>query len=232
MRQIVYNAGYEPAVVIGRVRESRSATLGFNALTGRYEDLLASMVVDASDVLCAGLRTAASVAVSVLRAGVSVREAVPPPRLTEFERKYAKQGGYIATQSLALPEEMAGDDDSLLAYALLRGADEAGPLVAERTYVLETGLTRVRKTQTGAGSEREERSLELYVLVAVNCAALPETLIEAELFGYRPGAFTGASRDGAPGRIREAHGGTLFLDEIGDMPLAMQSRLVRQPEWR
>ncbi|RYE72956.1 MAG: AAA family ATPase, partial [Oxalobacteraceae bacterium] len=63
--------------------------------------------------------------------------------------------------------------------------------------------------------------------VAVNCAALPETLIEAELFGYCPGAFTGANRHGAPGRIREAHGGTLFLDEIGDMPLAMQARLLR-----
>jgi transcriptional regulator with PAS, ATPase and Fis domain len=63
--------------------------------------------------------------------------------------------------------------------------------------------------------------------VPVNCAALPETLIEAELFGYRPGAYTGAGRDGAPGRIREAHGGTLFLDEIGDMPLPMQARLLR-----
>ncbi len=63
--------------------------------------------------------------------------------------------------------------------------------------------------------------------VAVNCAALPETLIESELFGYRPGAFTGASREGAPGRIREADGGVLFLDEIGDMPLAMQGRLLR-----
>ncbi|MBK7616149.1 MAG: sigma-54-dependent Fis family transcriptional regulator [Burkholderiales bacterium] len=63
--------------------------------------------------------------------------------------------------------------------------------------------------------------------VAVNCAALPETLIESELFGYRPGAFTGAHRDGAPGRIREADGGVLFLDEIGDMPLAMQGRLLR-----
>ena len=63
--------------------------------------------------------------------------------------------------------------------------------------------------------------------VAVNCAALPETLIEAELFGYQGGAFTGARREGAPGRIREAHGGTLFLDEIGDMPLAMQARLLR-----
>ncbi|OZA28460.1 MAG: sigma-54-dependent Fis family transcriptional regulator [Hydrogenophilales bacterium 17-61-9] len=62
--------------------------------------------------------------------------------------------------------------------------------------------------------------------VTVNCAALPETLIEAELFGYVPGAFTGARREGSPGRIREAHGGTLFLDEIGDMPLAMQARLL------
>lgn len=63
--------------------------------------------------------------------------------------------------------------------------------------------------------------------VAVNCATIPENLIESELFGYAPGAFTGARKEGSPGRIRAAQGGTLFLDEIGDMPLAQQARLLR-----
>jgi transcriptional regulator of acetoin/glycerol metabolism len=63
--------------------------------------------------------------------------------------------------------------------------------------------------------------------VALNCAAIPENLIESELFGYSGGSFTGARREGAVGKIQQAHGGTLFLDEIGDMPLGMQARLLR-----
>lgn len=64
-------------------------------------------------------------------------------------------------------------------------------------------------------------------LIAVNCAAIPRTLIESELFGYRGGAFTGAERQGRPGKIELADGGTLFLDEIGDMPLEVQPVLLR-----
>ena len=58
--------------------------------------------------------------------------------------------------------------------------------------------------------------------VAINCAAIPKELIETELFGYVPGAFTGAKKDGNKGKFVQAHGGTLFLDEIGDMPLELQ----------
>jgi transcriptional regulator of acetoin/glycerol metabolism len=63
--------------------------------------------------------------------------------------------------------------------------------------------------------------------VGVNCASIPETLIESELFGYEDGAFTGARKKGSTGKILQANGGTLFLDEIGDMPLPLQARLLR-----
>jgi transcriptional regulator of acetoin/glycerol metabolism len=99
--------------------------------------------------------------------------------------------------------------------------------------VLDKPIALLLQGESGVGKELFARAVHASSarrgkpFVAVNCAALPEALIEAELFGYRPGAFTGAARDGAPGRIREAHGGTLFLDEIGDMPPALQARLLR-----
>ena len=99
--------------------------------------------------------------------------------------------------------------------------------------VLDKPIPILLQGESGVGKELFTRAMHESgprkgrPFVAVNCAAMPETLIEAELFGYVAGAFTGARREGSPGRIREADGGTLFLDEIGDMPLAMQGRLLR-----
>ena len=92
--------------------------------------------------------------------------------------------------------------------------------------------------ETGAGKDIFAKAIHAASnraqgpFVAVNCASLPESLIESELFGYKSGAFTGASREGRRGKICQASGGTLFLDEIGDMPLALQARLLRVLEER
>jgi len=103
----------------------------------------------------------------------------------------------------------------------------------QSTLALNADLGILLLGETGTGKEVFARHLHAHSrwrdgpFVAINCAALPESLIEAELFGYEPGAFTGAQRNGSRGRLREANGGVLFLDEIGDMPLQLQSRLLR-----
>jgi transcriptional regulator of acetoin/glycerol metabolism len=89
---------------------------------------------------------------------------------------------------------------------------------------------------TGSGKEAFAKALHQYSVrakqpfIAINCGAIPESLIESELFGYAPGAFTGARREGMRGKIAQSSGGTLFLDEIGDMPLLLQTRLLRALE--
>jgi len=93
------------------------------------------------------------------------------------------------------------------------------------TTVLVTG-------ESGTGKDLVAQEIHLVSprrkqpFVVVNCSAIPETLLEAELFGYTKGSFTGAVQSRI-GRIHAAHGGTLFLDEIGDMPLSLQSKILR-----
>ncbi|AMS22451.1 sigma-54-dependent Fis family transcriptional regulator [Pseudomonas synxantha] len=99
--------------------------------------------------------------------------------------------------------------------------------------VKDRNLPVLVQGETGAGKEvfarqlHERSARRTGPFVAVNCAAIPENLIESELFGYVAGAFTGASSKGMQGLLVQADGGTLFLDEIGDMPLALQTRLLR-----
>ncbi|MES2118300.1 MAG: sigma 54-interacting transcriptional regulator [Pseudomonadota bacterium] len=92
--------------------------------------------------------------------------------------------------------------------------------------VLITGETGTGKEWLAQAIHRDSPRAQR-PFVAINCASIPETLIESELFGYEEGAFTGARRKGSTGRIVQANGGTLFLDEIGDMPLSLQARLLR-----
>ncbi|HUN38974.1 MAG TPA: sigma-54-dependent Fis family transcriptional regulator [Acetobacteraceae bacterium] len=111
------------------------------------------------------------------------------------------------------------------------------PVVAHNMWCAEQVMNRdihiLLQGETGTGKDtfarmihqRGERREKTFL--ALSCAAIPETLIESELFGYDPGAFTGARVGGMRGKVVAAHGGTLFLDEIGDMPLGLQARLLR-----
>ncbi|MDF2679503.1 MAG: family ATPase [Brevibacillus sp.] len=92
--------------------------------------------------------------------------------------------------------------------------------------VLITGETGTGKGHL-AKTIHETSNRAPYPFVSVNCASIPESLFESELFGYEEGAFTGAKKGGKPGKFECADGGTLFLDEIGDLPLQMQPKLLQ-----
>jgi transcriptional regulator with PAS, ATPase and Fis domain len=135
----------------------------------------------------------------------------------------------VSTIRVAIPVSAPKD-----ALTTLDTGDERMRSAIERARrVLGKPISLLLQGESGVGKELFARAVHdagpggAQPFVAVNCSALPETLIDSELFGYAPGAFTGARRDGAPGCIREAHGGTLLLDEIGDMPLPVQGRLLR-----
>jgi transcriptional regulator of acetoin/glycerol metabolism len=116
-------------------------------------------------------------------------------------------------------EDLAGEDAQMLR------------IVRSARRVANSAVSVMIQGATGTGKELFARALHAASgrspFIALNCAAIPESLIESELFGYKSGAFTGARREGMKGTILQASGGTLFLDEIGDMPLALQTRLLR-----
>ncbi|MCW0207910.1 MAG: sigma 54-interacting transcriptional regulator, partial [Achromobacter sp.] len=151
------------------------------------------------------------------------------------------RSGAVYHARLRWPRSRARQAPALPALPPADAARPAGPnfdaetlgALARAVHLSDAGVSILLQGETGVGKEVFARQLHARgrraagPFVAVNCAALPESLIESELFGYEDGAFTGARRQGSKGLLRQAHGGVLFLDEIGDMPLILQSRLLR-----
>ena len=178
-------------------------------------------------------------------------------RLTEHARKRSNSALALQTADrrtlmvrIALPATLAppppGAADAVGEPAAdgpaLQQLDLGDRQMAEAIHraacIVERDIPLLIQGETGTGKEvfarafHRSSSRRLQPFVAVNCAAIPGHLIESELFGYVEGAFTGARREGAEGKLRAADGGTLFLDEIGDMPAGLQAVLLRVLETR
>ncbi|MBO2588559.1 sigma-54-dependent Fis family transcriptional regulator [Shewanella algae] len=166
-----------------------------------------------------------------------IHQALSPQVLSRGSGRL-QQGLVFRTQALELPQntkpvvranlnrENRESNASFKEPRLEQAWQQARKVLARNIPLLILG-------ETGVGKEQFVKQLHVQSarhqqpFVAVNCAAIPAELVESELFGYQAGAFTGASRQGYVGKIRQAHQGSLFLDEIGEMPLAAQSRLLR-----
>ncbi|UDM53651.1 sigma-54-dependent Fis family transcriptional regulator [Cupriavidus sp. MP-37] len=163
---------------------------------------------------------------------VSARVEWKPPATTfpggTESRHAGTNGATAAPRSLAAgPTPSPGLDDLDTGDAQIRA------VVGKLRKVIGKDIPVIVLGETGTGKELMARAIHADSgrragpFIAVNCASIPENLIESELFGYEEGAFTGARKKGGIGKMLLAHGGTLFLDEIGDMPLHLQGRLLR-----
>jgi sigma-54 dependent transcriptional regulator, acetoin dehydrogenase operon transcriptional activator AcoR len=220
-----------------QIRPNRLAEVSGEALAGgrdRCEQLLATAALELDRLYervcesgCVLLLTDADGAIlheksnAMLKGSFRVsRIGAQAPRSLSQERDVAL-AAYRASQHALTLEDLAGEDPQMLRN------------VRSAYRIADSGVSVLIQGPTGSGKEAFAHAMHLVSkraerpFVAVNCAAIPETLIESELFGYKPGAFTGARREGMRGKILQSAGGTLFLDEIGDMPLTLQTRLLR-----
>ncbi|ODS66296.1 MAG: nitric oxide reductase transcription regulator [Acidovorax sp. SCN 68-22] len=159
---------------------------------------------------------------------VHVEAAVRMTRLEQENRALSRAGSLHGGDADDEPALRAALDDS----EILGHSQALAQLLQEMKLVATSDLPVLLLGETGVGKELFARLLHRHSpraarpLVHVNCAALPESLAESELFGHRRGAFSGAVTD-RPGRFEAAEGGTLFLDEVGELPLPVQAKLLR-----
>lgn len=145
--------------------------------------------------------------------------------LFAFHQSHLNDAATVHSDEVKI-EQVIGDSPQMLAVKRLITQVASSP-----SSIMITG-------ESGSGKEVVARAIHRLSsrhsspFIAINCAAIPENLLESELFGYTKGAFTGAAPGGKTGLIQSAQGGTLFLDEIGDMPLILQAKLLRVLETR
>lgn len=149
---------------------------------------------------------------------ITVQDARHIQQVEKEVRKELQRKGFKARFSL---EQMVAESPAMRAVV-----EEARKFAAVDSTILIIGETGTGKEMVAQGIHNASGRRE-GPFVAVNCAAIPDTLLESELFGYAPGAFTGARREGKMGLFELAHGGTIFLDEIGEAPPGVQAKLLR-----
>ncbi|OGA27771.1 MAG: two-component system response regulator GlrR [Betaproteobacteria bacterium RIFCSPLOWO2_12_FULL_67_28] len=185
-------------------------------------------------------RESPTLPVVILTAHGTIPEAVTATRRGVFSFLTKPFDGKVllatVAEALRLSSMPAGDAEDWRAEILTRSAAMEAVL-AQARRVADSEASVCIRGPSGAGKELLARAIHRASrragapFIAVNCSAIPEGLLESELFGHRKGAFTGAVAD-RQGLFQAAHGGTLFLDEIGDMPMALQVKLLRALEER
>ena len=202
--------------ILGANRAAFMASGHGNALVGEAVQDVLSMSLDELISLTHGGQRSASLR---LADGAALEVTLRMPS-TPAPRARSERGLNVIPVEPTL-EDLAGEDPGLQRS------------VQKLRRVLDRDISLLLTGETGTGKEAFARAIHQGSVrakgpfVALNCAAIPESLIESELFGYRAGTFTGASRQGMKGKLEQANGGTLFLDEIGDMPAHLQTRLLR-----
>ena len=215
----------EPAVVtldLGLPPDTGGASEGFRTL-----DRILELAPDTKVIVVTGQHETANARRAVAQGAYDFFAKPFDPAVVSLIIERAFRMHELQTENRRLLAERTGATNGIVT-----GAPEMLAVCRMVEKVGSTDATVLLLGESGTGKELLARALHeasrrrTRRFVAINCAAIPETLLESELFGYERGAFTGANKQ-TPGRIETAHQGTLFLDEIGDLPAALQAKLLR-----